>query len=197
MNIITKLINKMQNNMIVQKYEVEGYEDPMHLGGHFKHYEIFVPQYNMIIRLDNHKIVFVSESDKPHNVFHTSFSSKEINNPIEEILINEKFINGCKIILEETKRINALKEDLYVYFDETKPEEQRFKDKHDYYIKQFYNLIHSEKDKALQIFNDYLDDNIKSDNASIYHSIARIYKTQNNEELYNKYKEKYNQIEKE
>ena len=61
----------MQNKMIVQKYEVEGYLDPIHQGGHFKHYEIFVPQYNMIIRLDNHKIVFVNESNKPHNIFHT------------------------------------------------------------------------------------------------------------------------------
>lgn len=189
----------MQNKMIVQKYEVEGYEDPIHLGGHFKHYEIFVPQHNMIIRLDNHKIVFVNESDKPHNVFHTHISSKEINNPIEEIHINEDFINGCKIILEETKKINSLKEDLYKYFDETKSENQRFADKYEYYTSQFYDLIHKDeyKDKAFEIFNEHLDGNLKSDDSGIYLRISRMYKTKNNEELHKKYMEKYKQIEKE
>ena len=150
MNIITKLINKMQNKMIVQKYEVEGYGDPIHRGYHFKHYEIFVPQHNMVIRLDKHKIVFVDESDKPRNVFHMTIS-EEKNNPIEEITISEEFINGCKVILEETKRINALKEDLYKFFDETKPEKQRIKDKCDYYSGKLFDLIRSDEAKAINV----------------------------------------------
>ena len=177
--------------MLVQKYIVEGYEDPIHLGGHFKQYEIFVPQHNILIRLDNHKVVFVGESDIPRNKYHTSYSSKETIAHIEDININDKFISGCLEIFEQTKKINDLKTNLYTYFDETKSEEQQFEDKYKYYTDQFYDIIHSDEEKAIENFNNHLDNNIKEEHKSIYLRIARIYKAKQNEELFKKYMDKY------
>jgi hypothetical protein len=197
MNIINKLKNKLTNKMIVQKYIVEGYEDYMHLMGHFKHYEIFVPEHKMVIRLNNHEVVFVGESDKPHNVYNIGLHSDKTVAEIEEISIDNKFIEGCLEILELTKKTNQMKENLYKYFDDTKSEEERYKDKYKYYVDKFHEIIYEDKEKALEIFKEHLENNVKPDNAGIYLSVARIYKKKENEELFKKYIEKYNQIEKE
>lgn len=197
MNIITKFKNKLTNKMIVQKYIVEGYEDYMHLMGHFKHYEIFVPEHKMVIRLNNHEIVFVGESDKPHNVYNLGLNSEKTVAKIEEISIDNNFIEGCLEILELTKKTNQMKKNLYKYFDDTKSEEVRYQDKYDYYLDKFYEIILEDKEKALEIFNEHLNNNIEPDNAEIYLSVARIYKKKENDELFKKYTEKYNKLEKE
>jgi tetratricopeptide (TPR) repeat protein len=106
--------------MLVKRYKIEGYEDIIHQYGYFRHTELYVEKYNMVIRLDSNKIMFVQKATKPNNVYCLNPKDGNKEYPIEEIDIEDEFMESCYKLLQKQNEINDYKDVIHKSFDFSK-----------------------------------------------------------------------------
>jgi tetratricopeptide (TPR) repeat protein len=104
--------------MLIKRYIVEGYEDIIHCFGYFCHTHIFVEKYNFIISMEDNEIKYLCESDKPQNKYHIFESGfKEKESVIEEVEIDDNFIEMCYKMFQKEKEVKNIKETIQKNFN--------------------------------------------------------------------------------
>ncbi len=104
--------------MLVEKYVIEGYHDPLHSYGYFKHWEIFVAKYSIVIRInEKNKIQFISHADCPNNNYAVSLAKSNVDHPIDKVEVNDDFIEKCFEIYTMEKKINECKKSVVELLD--------------------------------------------------------------------------------
>ena len=142
--------------MLIKRYKIEGYEDIMHQYGYFRHTELYVEKYNMVIRLESNKIIFVAKASKPNNVYSLAVGNEEKEYPIDEIDIDNEFIDSCYKLLQKQNEMNDYKDQIHKNFDFSKflsndeISENMFKNAQNEYRLRNFN-------KAIKLFNEVIN----------------------------------------
>ena len=100
--------------MLIKRYKIEGYEDIVHRFHYFCHTELYVEKYNMVIRLNGNKIMFVAKSTNVHSL------GFEEEYKIEEVNIDDNFIISCYTLLQKQNEMDDYKDTIHKSFDFTK-----------------------------------------------------------------------------
>ena len=147
--------------MLVDKYVIEGYEDPIHNYGHFKHWELFVEKYKIVIRINQkNKIQFISSANKPNNNYAISLNRDNLEHPIEKIEVNDEFIEKCYDIFNMENKLKETKEtimshlDLEKFYNNEDLTEIKFNEAMKIYDKQKYK---NENELDLQLYKDAMN----------------------------------------
>lgn len=176
--------------MLVQKYIIQGYEDPMHMYGAFEYEEFFVKEYQMAIAIKQGEVVYVVHAEKPRSNYATSYSGNNKEHDITEVQVPDEFIAECHGMLEMQKKIKQMKRSAYQHYLKSKTPEEIKEAEYQYHLSLFKECYDNcESEKAVNIYHQYLEGSVKdSDKKTVALFLCGAYRRMGNVELQQKYK---------